>query len=297
MSILIDKKTRLMIQGITGKEGIRACRESLSYGTKVVAGVTPGKGGQKVDGVPVYDTVARALAKHPEINASFITVPGSLAKDAALEAIHAGISLIVILPEHVPTLDSAWIVARARDAGVRVIGPSAIGVISPGKAKIGSIGTGDMTRGFTMGPIGVLSKSGGMTSEICFALTNAGLGQSTAIGMGGDVIAGSSFADMLELFAKDTQTKAIAMFAEVGGTYEEEAAEFIKKKKFRKPVVAIVAGGFGSLLPEDTVLGHAGAIVSRGRGSFASKIKALQSAGVRIARTVEEMPVILRKLL
>ena len=297
MSILVDKKTRLLIQGITGKEGMRACHESLSYGTKVVAGVTPGKGGQKVEKVPVYDTVARAMQKHPDINATFITVPAPFVKDAAFEAIHANIPLIVILTEHVPTLDSAWIVARARIAGVTVIGPSAIGIISPGKAKIGSIGTAEMKRGFTPGAVGVISKSGGMTSEICFALTAAGLGQSTAVGMGGDVIAGSSFADILALFAKDPETKAVAMFAEVGGSYEEEAAAFIKKTKFKKPVVAIIAGAFGAALPENTVLGHAGAIVSRGRGGYHSKVRALKEAGVMLANTVEEIPILLKKKL
>lgn len=297
MAILIDKKTKLLIQGITGKEGMRACHESILYGTTVLAGVTPGKGRQKVEKVPVYDTVAEACANHPDINASFITVPGAFAKSAALEAIHARIPLVVILSEHVPTLDASWIVAYAQHNGVRVVGPSAIGIISPEKAKIGSIGTGEMTRGFTKGPIGVISKSGGMTSEICFTLTRAGLGQSTAIGMGGDVIAGSSFADMLKLFANDKETKAIAMFAEVGGSYEEEAAEFIRRTKFKKPVVAIVAGGFGAALPEDTVLGHAGAIVSKGRGSYASKVKALKAAGVHIVDTVEEMPIVLKKLL
>ena len=297
MAIFVDKKTRLLIQGITGKEGMRASQESLSYGTKVVAGVTPGKGGQKVGKVPVYDTVAEAQRKHKDINATFITVPGRFVKDAALEAILAKIPLVVILTEHVPVLDAAWIVAYAKREGVQVVGPSAIGIISPGKAKVGSIGTGEMTRGFKPGPVGVMSKSGGMTSELCFALTKAGLGQSTAIGMGGDVIAGSSFVDMLKLFAQDKETKAVVMFAEVGGSYEEDAAMWITKNKFKKPVVAIVAGGFGKLLPEDTVLGHAGAIVSRGKGSYESKIKTLKSAGVMIAATVEEIPIVLKKAL
>ena len=152
-----------------------------------------------------------------------------------------------------------------------------------------------MTRGFTAGPVGVISKSGGMTSEICFVLTKAGLGQSTAVGMGGDTLEGSSFVDMLELFAQDDETQAVVLFAEVGGTYEEDAAEFITRTGFAKPVVAIVAGGFGSLLPEDTVLGHAGAIVSRGRGSYESKVQALTAAGVHIAKTVEEIPTILKQ--
>lgn len=268
MSILINKDTRLLIQGITGKEGTRACRESLSYGTPVLAGVTPGKGGQSVEGVPVYNTVAEAVTQHPEINATFITVPSAHIKSAALEAVAANIPLITILTEHVPVLDVAEIIARARAAGVRVVGPSAIGIISPGQAKIGSIGSGEMIRGFTPGPIGVLSKSGGMTSELCFAFTRAGLGQSTAVGLGGDMVAGSSFADLLQLFADDDETKAVALFCEVGGSYEEEAAEFIRKTNFSKPVVAIVAGEFGTLLAEDTVLGHAGAIVSGGRGGL-----------------------------
>lgn len=298
MSILVDQHTKLLIQGVTGKEGMRAAKGSLAYGTAVVAGVTPGKGGVVTeDGVPVYNSVAEALAQHPEINASFVAVPGAHVKSAAHEAIDAHIPLLVILTEHVPVQDVAWILAKARKSKTRIIGPSAIGIISPGKAKVGSIGSEEMTRGFIPGPVGVISKSGGMTSELCFALTKAGLGQSTAIGMGGDTLEGSSFVDMLELFAKDDETKAVVLFAEVGGTYEEEAAAYITKTGFAKPVVAIVAGGFGSLLPEDTVLGHAGAIVSRGQGSYESKVQALTAAGVHIAKTVEEIPLILNKAL
>lgn len=295
MSILINEQTRLLIQGITGKEGTRTCRESLSYGTPVLAGVTPGKGGQQVENVPVYNTIKEALAEHPDINATFITVPGMFVEAAAVEAVDAGIPLVVILTEHVPMIMSSRVMAKAKAAGARVVGPSAIGIISPGKAKIGSIGSGEMIRGFTPGPVGVISKSGGMTSEICFALTRAELGQSTAVGLGGEIISGSSFAEMLELFARDDETKAIAMFCEVGGSYEEEAADFIIKNKFEKPVVAIVAGRFGGLLSEGTVLGHAGAIVSAGRGSYESKIAALKNAGVYIAETVEEIPGILQK--
>jgi succinyl-CoA synthetase alpha subunit len=294
MSILIDTQTRLLIQGITGKEGTRACRESISYGTKVLAGVTPGKGGQEVEGVPVFSTVKESLAKHPEINTTFITVPGLYVEAAALEAIEAGIPLVVILTEHVPLIMSARVMAKANLAGVRVVGPSAIGIISPGKGKVGSIGSGDMIRGFTPGPVGVISKSGGMTSEICFTLTRAGLGQSTAVGLGGEVISGSSFSDMLALFQHDDDTKAVSMFCEVGGSSEEEAADFIIKNKFTKPVVAIVAGKFGALLSPGTVLGHAGAIVSAGRGSYDSKIEALTRAGVYIAQTVEELPALLQ---
>jgi succinyl-CoA synthetase alpha subunit len=297
MSILADKETRLLIQGITGKEGIRACQESLSYGTVVVAGVTPNKGGQKVAGVPVYDSVDEALLAHPDINTSYIAVPPEFVKNAAFEAIAAGIPLVIILTERVPTLDSAWIVAHAAVKNVRVIGPSAIGVISPGKAKIGAIATGDMIRGFTEGPVGVISKSGGMASELCFALTRSGLGQSTAIGMGGDVITGSSFVDLLSLFSTDAQTRAVVLFAEIGGTAEEDAAQYIIASEFKKPVVAIVAGKFGDYLPQDSVLGHAGAIVSQGSGSYESKLQSLRGAGVHLAQTVEEIPDLLKMLI
>lgn len=297
MSILIDKSTRLLIQGITGNEGTRACKESLSYGTKVVAGVTPGKGGQRVEKVPVYDTVAEAVRKHPDINCSLIVVPPSFVKDAALEAIQQRIPLINILTEHVPTADTALIVAYARAFGSRIVGPSSVGIISPGKAKVGSIGASEMVRVYKPGSVGLISKSGGMTSEIALALSNAGLGQSTVVGIGADYILGTDFADLLSLYAKDSQTKVVVLFGEVGGTYEERAAEYIRKAKFRKPIVALIAGAFGDALPEETVLGHAGAIVSRGRGSYVSKIKALKKAGVHLATSVEEVPVIVKKLL
>lgn len=295
MAILIDKNTRVLVQGITGNEGSRACKEMLVYGTQVVAGVTPGKGGQTVEGVPVYNTVFEALDSHPEINTSLITVPAAFAKDAALEAIDAHIPLIDILTEHVPTADAAYIVAAARRQGVRVVGPSSVGIISPGVAKIGSIGSGEVKKVFTSGPIGVVSKSGGMTAEVSATLSRAKLGQSTVIGIGGDAIIGSDFVDLLELFEKDSETKAVVLFGEVGGTYEELAAAFIKRGGFKKPVVALVAGSFTETLPQGTVLGHAGAIVSRGRGSYASKVKALKAAGVMVVDILDEVPGMLRK--
>ncbi len=295
MSILLDSNTRVLIQGITGAEGTRACIEALRYGTKVVAGVTPGKGGQEVAGVPVYNTVAEALATHPQINMSLVVVPSRFALSAALEAIEANIPLINILTEHIPTQESTRIVASACMHNVRVIGPSSVGIISPGKAKIGSIGM-SATEIFTPGNIGVISKSGGMTSEIALALTRAGFGQSTAIGIGADIILGSDFADLLELFAIDTETRAIVLFGEIGGSYEELAAEYIRRSQFNKPVIALIAGAFADTLPQETTLGHAGAIVSRGKGSYASKIQALTSAGVHIATTVEDIPQILRTL-
>lgn len=295
MAILINKNTRVLIQGITGNEGSRACKEMLAYRTVVVAGVTPGKGGQSVEGISVYNTVFEAFAAHPEINTSLITVPAHFTKDAALEAIDARIPLIDILTEHVTAQDAAHIVAAARRAGARVVGPSSVGIISPGLGKIGSIGSGEVKKVFTPGPIGVISKSGGMTAEISATLTRAKLGQSTVIGIGGDAIIGSDFSDLLELFEKDPDTKAVVLFGEVGGTYEEAAAEFIQQKKFTKPVVALVAGKFTENLPQGTVLGHAGAIVSRGRGSYASKVRALTEAGVMVADILDEVPQLLEK--
>lgn len=297
MSILVDKNARVLIQGITGGEGSRACSEILRYGTKVVAGVTPGKGGQKVEGVPVYNSVAEATAKHRGITASLIVVPAPYVRDAALEAMHAGIPLLVILTEHVPTQDSVLMVRWGRIFGSRIIGPSSVGVISPGKGKIGSIGSSQVADVFTPGPVGVISKSGGMTSEIAVVLSRAGFGQSTALGIGGDTIIGSDFTDMLSLFADDAETRAVVLFGEVGGSYEEQVPEYIKKTKFKKPVVAVVAGWFTGQLLEGTTLGHAGAIVSRGRGSYTSKVAALRKAGVRVVDVLEEIPAILSKLL
>lgn len=295
MSILIDERTRVLIQGITGTEGARACKEALRYGTSVLAGVTPGKGGQIVEGVPVYNSVAEALVHHKDITTSLVVVPAKFALHAALESIEAAIPLVIILTEHITTQNSARIVAHAKAKNVRVLGPSSVGVISPGKAKIGSIGMTE-SRIFTPGNIGILSKSGGMTSEIALALTRAGLGQSTAVGIGADIIMGSDFADLLKLFEEDPETHAVVLFGEVGGTYEEMAAQYIKGG-FTKPVVALIAGAFADTLPQETTLGHAGAIVSQGKGSYASKIQALREAGVHIAHTTEDIPKIIHSLL
>lgn len=297
MSILVNEHTSLLIQGITGSEGSRACKDMLAYGTKVTAGVTPGKGGQQVEGVPVYNSVAEALTRHPDINASLIFTPGRFVRAAALETISSKVPLINILTEHVPTQDVAHVVAHAKKAGVRVVGPSSIGIITPGKTKVGSIGMAQMAKNYSPGPIGLMSKSGGMTSEIALALTRAGFGQSTAVGTGGDVLMGTDFADLIALFAEDIETKAIVLFGEVGGTAEERMAEWIVSHTCKKPVVVLMAGDFGKLLPEGTVLGHAGAIVSRGRGSYASKIEAFKRAGVHVVGRVEDIPLKLRDLL
>lgn len=298
MAILISKKTVVLVQGITGSEGSRAAREMLAYGTNVVAGVTPGKGGQITeDTIPVYNTVREALTKHPEINVSLIAVPSLFAADAAREAIVNNIPLINILTEKIPVHDVAVVIQEAQEAGVLVVGPSSVGIISPHTSKVGAIGSSDIAmRVFSPGNVGVISKSGGMTSEISRILTDAGIGQSTAIGIGGDVLLGATFVDIAKLFQKDKQTKAIVIFGEIGGTYEEELAEAIINKEITKPLVALIAGGFGKALPQGTVLGHAGAIVNPGKGSAESKIKMLKQAGVHIAKQPEDIIGIIKKI-
>jgi len=294
MAILVTDKTKVLVQGITGKEGSRVVVQMRNYGTKVLAGVTPGKGGQEVHGVPVYNSIKEALENHPVINASFVAVPNFAVFGALKEAIENKIPLINVLTEHVPILDTAKAVALAKQAGVRIVGPSSIGIISPGLGKLGSIG-GDDPRGvFSKGSVGVISKSGGMASEISWILTKNGVGQSTVVGIGGDVLIGSAFADLMEEFEKDEQTKAVVLFGEIGGTYEEEAAELIKSGKFGKIVVAFISGLFAESLPQGTKLGHAGAIIYGEKGSYKSKIKSLESAGVAIAKTPDEIPELIK---
>ena len=220
-----------------------------------------------------------------------------MTRDAAMEAIMNKIPLINIITEHVPVYDVARIIAWARKGNIRIVGPSSVGIMSPKKGKIGSIGSSEIQRVFTPGPVGVISKSGGMTAEISVTLTRAGIGQSTVVGIGGDQLIGSDFVDILSLFKDDPQTKAIVLFGEIGGTYEEQAADFIRKTRFPKPVVAVVAGAFADRLPQETVLGHAGAIVARGRGSYASKARSLLRAGVYLARTIDEIPTLVSKAL
>ena len=261
MAILITDKTKVLIQGITGKEGSKVALQMQNYGTKVLAGVTPGKGGQEVHGIPVYNSIKEALDYHPGTNASLISVPNFAVLGAMKEAIEVRIPLIDVFTEHVPIQDSAQAIALARKNGVKLVGPSSMGIISPGIGKVGQIG-GDDPRGvFRKGSVGVISKSGGMASEVSWILTQAGLGQSTVVGIGGDILEGSSFADLLLEFEKDPQTESVVIFGEIGGTYEEDAAEFIKTGKFTKPVVAFVSGLFAETLPQGTKLGTATKLV------------------------------------
>ncbi len=294
MAILVTEKTKVLIQGITGKEGSKVALQMQNYGTKVLVGVTPGKGGQEVHGIPVYNSIAEALENHPGINTSFIAVPNFATLAAMEETIKAKIPLVNVLTEHVPILDTARAIALAKQAGVRIVGPSSIGIISPGIGKVGSIG-GDDPRGvFRKGNVGVISKSGGMASEVSWILTQAGMGQSTVVGIGGDILEGTSFADLLEEFENDPQTEKVVIFGEIGGTYEEDAAELIKSGKFTKPVVAFVSGLFAETLPSGTKLGHAGAIIYGEKGSYKSKINSLKEAGVIIAKTPDEIPNLLK---
>lgn len=294
MAVLVTEKTKVIIQGITGKEGSKVALQMKNYSTKVLAGVTPGKGGQEVHGVPVYNSIAEALDNHPSINTSLISVPNFAVFNAMKEAIENKIPLINVFTEHIPIADTAKAIALAKKAGVRIVGPSSMGIISPGIGKVGQIG-GDDPRGVvSKGNTGVISKSGGMGLEIAWILTKNGLGQSTVVSIGGDILMGSTFADLMEDFEKDPQTKAVVLFGEIGGTYEEEAAEMIKSGKFTKKVVAFISGLFAESLPQGTKLGHAGAIIYGEKGSYKSKIESLTSVGVQLAKTPDEIPLLLK---
>jgi len=274
MSILIDESTRLIVQGITGREGTFHTEQMLEYGAKVVAGVTPGKGGQEVLGVPVFDTVREAAAR-TGANATVLFVPALHTKAGALEAIHAGIPLVVTIAEHVPVADMLEVYHTARYRGVRVIGPNSFGVISPGKSKAGFMAH----RIFSPGPVGIMSRSATNCYETVFMMTAAGIGQSTCVGVGGDMIPGSTFEDLLPLFEADGQTKAVVLIGEIGGDEEEKAARYIRTMS--KPVVAFIAG---KNAPRGRSMGHAGAIVGAdGAGGAENKEKTLREAGARIA--------------
>ncbi len=274
MSILVDKNTRLIVQGITGREGEFHTRQMLDYGTNIVAGVTPGKGGGWVAGIPVFDTMAEAVHT-TEANASIIYVPARFAPDAILEAADAGVRLIVCITEGIPVLDMIKVRAYLECKDTRLIGPNCPGLITPGEAKVG-IMPGHI---HTPGPVGLVSRSGTLTYEVVYALTEKGLGQSTAIGIGGDPIIGTDFIDVLRLFEKDPQTEQVVLIGEIGGTDEQRAAEFIAQH-MTKPVTAFIAG---QTAPPGKRMGHAGAIIEGGEGTAAEKIAAFEAVGVRVA--------------
>ncbi len=288
MAILLDEKTTVLIQGITGREGSTRARFMSEYGTKVVGGVTPGRGGTEVWHIPVYNTVEEAWKDRGSIDATVTFVPGPVVKEAVFEAINAGVKLIVMPVERVPLHDILQMVTYARQKNVRIIGPGSFGLISPGKAVAGWIGgTEEMTKEvFKPGSVGVLSRSGGQTTTVCWTLMKVGLGVSTAIHIGSEPILGMTFAEYLPLFEKDDETKAVAIFGEIGTVAEEEAAEIVKERAFTKPLVAYIAGATAQ---PGIRFSHASAIIERGRGSAQSKIKALKEAGAHVVDKPEEL--------
>ena len=287
MSILVSERTRLVVQGITGREGEFHARQMLEYGTKVVAGVTPGRGGQEVAGVPVFDTV-QAAVDQTGANTSIIYVPAHLnAADAIVEAADAELRLVVCISEGVPVADMIRVVPHVKARGSRLIGPNCPGLISPGKAKVG-IMSGSI---HMPGSVGIVSRSGTLTYEIVNALTGIGIGQSTVVGIGGDPINGTSFIDCLALFEKDPDTKAIVLVGEIGGTDEEAAAAYAKRN-VTKPIVGFIAG---LTAPPGKRMGHAGAIITGGTGTAESKIKALEAAGIEVARSPVEVADIIKR--
>ncbi len=295
MAILVNEQSTVVVQGITGREGMVRTRLMTEYGTRVVAGVTPGKGGQDVLGVPVYDSVEEAWERTGPLDVGVIFVPATLVKDAALEAVAAGVKLVVIVPDRVPILDVLEIAAFAEKHGARFVGPNTLGLVSPGKAVLGMIG-GRAERArewFRPGNIGVTSRSGGMTSAISYYLTEAGLGQSTIVHVGGDVVVGLSHPEVVSLFQEDEQTDLIVMFGEIGTTQEERVADLIEAGTLTKPVIAYIGG---KAAKSGTRFSHAGAIVEGTRGSHASKVGRLKEVGVHVVDSVADIPAVALKL-
>ena len=281
MSILIDRDSKVLVQGITGRQGGFHAKLMMAYGTNVVGGVTPGKGGEWFESVPVFDTM-RAAARTTNADCSLVTVPARFAADAIMEAADAGIKLIICLTEHIPVADMMKVVAFCARRGSRLIGPNCPGVMTPGQAKVGII----PAMVAEAGNVGVVSKSGTLTYEVGFAMKNAGIGNSTIVGIGGDPVIGTTFVDVLEMFENDPETEKVALLGEIGGSAEIVAADYIKNS-MTKPVAAFIAGRSA---PPGKRMGHAGAIVDGGEGSAEEKIRALEAAGARVADNPEEIP-------
>ncbi|MGN6187624.1 MAG: succinate--CoA ligase subunit alpha, partial [Conexibacter sp.] len=297
-SILIDETTTFIVQGITGREAVNLTRECLDYGkgAKIVGGVTPGRLGRDVHGVPVFDTVAQAVEHHGgPIDGSVVTVPPAFTKDAVLEAIANGIKLIVIVTERIPRRDVAQMVEFAKQHDARIIGPNCLGIIVPDVIKMGGIGgpAKDAAKAYTPGSVGVISRSGGMTTEMSSTLTAAGLGQSTAVSIGGDAIIGSSYAELMPLFEADEQTEAIVIYTEPGGRMEAELARWVKENDSRLPIVAFMAGRFMDEMPGMS-FGHAGTIVEGKADTAAEKIARLAEAGIVVAEEISQIPDIVK---
>jgi succinyl-CoA synthetase alpha subunit len=286
------------VQGITGREAVSLTRENLDYGAKIVGGVTPGRAGRDVYGVPVYDCVRDVVAKQGSVDGSVVCVPPAFTRDAVFEAIENGIRLIVVVTENIPRREVAQMVELAGMRGARIIGPNCLGLISPGEAKMGGIGgpAANTKQAYSPGPIGIMSRSGGMTTEIASTLTAAGLGQSTAVSIGGDAIIGSSYAELMPFFEADSATQAVAIYSEPGGRMEAELAEWITQHRSRLPVVAFMAGRFMDEM-KGMRFGHAGTIVEGKEDTTAEKIARMQAAGISVAERIEEIPGLIRKRL
>jgi succinyl-CoA synthetase alpha subunit len=301
VSILLNKGTTFIVQGITGREAVNLTRECLDYGSQVVGGVTPGRKGREVHGVPVFDTVTQAVDHHGSpIDGSVVTVPPAFTKDAVFEAILNGIKLIVVVTERIPRGDVAQMVELADREGARIIGPNCLGLIVPEVCKMGGIGgpAKDAAKAYAPGPVGVMSRSGGMTTEISSSLTQAGLGVSTAVSIGGDAIIGSTYAELMPLFEADEQTKAIVIYTEPGGRMEAQLAEWVKDNDSRLPIVAFMAGKF---MDDEEMkgmsFGHAGTIVEGAEDTATQKIARLEAAGIRVVERIDEIPTVVKEKL
>jgi succinyl-CoA synthetase alpha subunit len=299
MSILIHENTTFIVQGITGREAVNLTRECLDYGkgARIVGGVTPGRLGRDVHGVPVFDTVEQAVEHHgADIHGSVVTVPPAFTKDAVIEAIRHGIRLVVIVTERIPRRDVAEMVEFARMHDARIIGPNCLGIIVPDVIKMGGIGgpAKDAAKSYTPGPVGVISRSGGMTTEMSSTLTAAGLGQSTAVSIGGDAIIGSTYAELMPLFERDEQTQAIVIYTEPGGRMEAELARWVKANESRLPIVAFMAGRFMDEMPGMS-FGHAGTIVEGKEDTASEKIARLAEAGITVAEEISQIPDIVKE--
>jgi succinyl-CoA synthetase alpha subunit len=296
MAILLKKEMKVLVQGITGREGSARAVYMKNYGTNIVGGVTPGRGGEDVSGIPVYNTVEEAVRKLGPIDTSVTFVPGTGLKDAVLEALDAGIKFIVSPVERVPLYDILEMMAYVKQKGARLLGPGSIGILSPGVAVAGWLGGNVQTanRMFVPGPVGVISRSGGQSGTVPWAIKEAGLGVSTVVHIGTEPVLGMSMGDILPLFEEDKDTKAVAVFGEIGGPYEEEAAEAVRQKSFTKPLVVFVAGAWA---PEGMRFSHASSIIERGKGSAKDKIKSLKEAGVHVVDRPDEIAPTLKRLL
>ena len=298
MSILINKDTSFIIQGITGREAISLTRENLDYGAKIIGGVTPGRAGRDIYGVPVYDCVRDVVKEQGQPEGSIVSVPPKFARDAVFEALENGIKTIVIVAENIPPKQVAQMVELAKLRGARIIGPNCLGIISPGEAKMGGVGgpAANTRQAYSQGNIGVMSRSGGMTTEIASTLTAAGLGQSTCVSIGGDAIVGTTYTELMPLFEADSATEAIAIYSEPGGRMEAELADWVNEHNSRLPIVAFMAGRFMDEM-QGMRFGHAGTIVEGKEDTTADKIQRMEAAGISVAERIEGIPVLIKQRL